>query len=305
VLFEVRITPGSWGCKSQPNPGVHMKKIAKVLTLLFVPLVLILACSGENMDEAKKVYTATKYIPGSTWKKLAGKRIYFGHQSVGYNIVDGIRNNMKGNPDIQLNVIETDKPANLNTSFFSHSAIGQNFNPKSKCDSFNNTIINNLEGNVDIAFFKFCYVDFDENTDVDKVFAEYRNVLSGLKSRYPKTVFVNITAPLTTPPTGFTAAVKRAVKQLLGRHFIRMEDNIRREEFNEKLREECVGREPLFDLAKAESTFPDGTRASFSKEGRTYRTMVPEYTDDGGHLNEPGRKFVAEQLLIFLANLSN
>jgi len=29
----------------------------------------------------------------------------------------------------------------------------------------------------------------------------------------------------------------------------------------------------------------------------------PDYTDDGGHLNERGRKIVAEQLLIFLSNL--
>ena len=29
--------------------------------------------------------------------------------------------------------------------------------------------------------------------------------------------------------------------------------------------------------------------------------MVPEYTDDSGHLNDKGRKKVAEQLLIILA----
>jgi lysophospholipase L1-like esterase len=33
--------------------------------------------------------------------------------------------------------------------------------------------------------------------------------------------------------------------------------------------------------------------------------MVPEYTDDGGHLNEKGRKRVAEQMLIILAEVAN
>jgi hypothetical protein len=31
--------------------------------------------------------------------------------------------------------------------------------------------------------------------------------------------------------------------------------------------------------------------------------MVPEYTTDGGHLNEIGRKKIAEQFLILLAKL--
>ncbi len=64
------------------------------------------------------------------------------------------------------------------------------------------------------------------------------------------------------------------------------------------------GKEPIFDIAKIESTFPDGTRSSFTKDGKTYYSMVPEYTYDGGHLNETGRKKVAEQLLILLAQLN-
>jgi len=59
----------------------------------------------------------------------------------------------------------------------------------------------------------------------------------------------------------------------------------------------------IFDLAKIESTFPDGRRASFTKDGKTYYSMVPDYTYDGGHLNELGRKIAAEQLLFLLANL--
>ncbi|MBW2608023.1 MAG: hypothetical protein JRD05_10355 [Deltaproteobacteria bacterium] len=70
------------------------------------------------------------------------------------------------------------------------------------------------------------------------------------------------------------------------------------------LRKEYDGKEPVFDIAKIESTFPNGTRCSFTKDGKTYYSMVPEYTYDSGHLNETGRKKVAEQLLILLAQLN-
>ena len=71
------------------------------------------------------------------------------------------------------------------------------------------------------------------------------------------------------------------------------------------LRKEYEGKVPLFDIAKIESTFPDGTRCSFTKDGKTYYSMVSEYTSDGGgHLNATGRKKFAEQLLILLAQLN-
>ena len=69
------------------------------------------------------------------------------------------------------------------------------------------------------------------------------------------------------------------------------------------MRKEYEGKAAFFDLARIESTFRDGRRASYSRDGRTYDCLVPEYTYDGGHLNDLGRKILAEQLLIFLANL--
>jgi hypothetical protein len=53
-----------------------------------------------------------------------------------------------------------------------------------------------------------------------------------------------------------------------------------------------------------ESTFPDGTRETFSSDEKTYYALVPEYTYDDGHLNETGRKKAAEQLLLLLVNFS-
>ena len=59
----------------------------------------------------------------------------------------------------------------------------------------------------------------------------------------------------------------------------------------------------LFDLALIEATFPDGSGNVHQKDGQSFQALVPEYTYDGGHLNEKGRRIVAEQLIIFLSNL--
>jgi len=69
------------------------------------------------------------------------------------------------------------------------------------------------------------------------------------------------------------------------------------------LRKEYEGKEPLFDIAKFESTLPDGSRTSFSENGKIYYCLASNYTTDGGHLNDLGKKVVAEQLLLFLSKL--
>jgi hypothetical protein len=64
-----------------------------------------------------------------------------------------------------------------------------------------------------------------------------------------------------------------------------------------------LDKEPVFDLAMVESTYSNGSRQKFRYKGKTYHALIPEYSHDGRHLNENGRKIVAEQLLILLANL--
>ncbi len=47
---------------------------------------------------AKTTLPSIKGVPAETWQKLSQKKIYFGHQSVGNNIIDGIKDIMKENP---------------------------------------------------------------------------------------------------------------------------------------------------------------------------------------------------------------
>ena len=244
-----------------------------------------------------------KDVPDSAWKKLSEKRIYFGHQSVGNNIMDGIRDTIKQNPQVKLNIVETSDPGRLSGPFFSHSSIGKNDEPQSKIEAFASFMQENGT-KVDMAFFKFCFVDIDSKTDVKKVFAKYKDSIKKAKSDFPGTSLLHVTVPLLRRQEGgFKAWINKLVGAG-GGGFFDDEHNVARNAFNDLLRGEYGGKEPIFDLAGIESTLPDGKRSSFEKGGRIYYSLVTDYTDDGGHLNEKGRKIVAEQLLILLATLS-
>ncbi len=260
---------------------------------------IIISCGGK-MDEKKKVFPSIKDVPEASWKKLAEKRIYFGHQSVGYNILDGMRDIMKENQQIILNIVETSNPEDFKAPIFAHSRVGKNEDPKSKCDSFADIIEKGLGNKTDFAFFKFCFVDITVGTNVEKVFNDYKSTMSALKRKYPQVVFIHFTSPLMTVQTG----IKALIKKIIGRSIDGYDENIKRNQFNEMLRKEYEGKELVFDLAQIESTFPDGTRATFNRNGKTYLRLVSDYTNDGGHLNAKARKKVAELLLILLANIS-
>lgn len=254
------------------------------------------------MDTTSKVtFPSIKDVPAESWLKLSQKKIYFGHQSVGNNILDGVRDIMKENPQVKLSIIETNDPKDFNTPVFAHSPVGKNMDPASKCHAFAEYMAGGLGQKTDIAFFKFCYIDILNSTDVDKVFAEYKKSIDLAKKSSPNGMIVHITTPLRIVQTDPRVWVKKIIGRPIGGY----DDNVKREEFNALLRKEYAEKEPVFDLAGIESTSPDGSRVTFEKDGKVFPALVPAYTNDGGHLNELGRKVVAEQFLILIASLAN
>jgi len=273
---------------------------------IFLLSTLLIGCNGGDMQEKKGSFPFIKDIPDSEWKKLSEKKIYFGHQSVGFNIIDGIKDVIKENPQIKLNIVETNDPSEFNAPLFAHSRVGKNTEPKSKIDTFANFMEKGIGEKTDIAFFKFCYVDVTAGTDIEKVFDGYKSTMARLKGIFPEMRFIHTTVPITFKPTGIKGWIRKGknlIKKIIGRPVFDYQDNVNRNRFNEMVRKEYNGKEPIFDLAKIESTFPNGTRSSFIKDGKTYYSLISDYTDDGGHLNEKGRKIVAEQLLILLVGL--
>jgi hypothetical protein len=229
--------------------------------------------------------------------RLARRMIYFGHQSVGQNLIDGVRAVLGGRGALRL--VESDDPGALSAAGWVHSRIGQNGDPQGKLRAFQSLMASGFGDRAQVAFFKLCYVDFTPSTDPDALCAQYRTTLAALVGRYPQTIFVHVTAPLTTVQDGW----KARVKALLGKPLAGAEENIRRGRYNDLLRRAYQGKEPLFDLAAAESQAADGTRATFERGGLRYEQLAPSLTDDGGHLNRSGQTRVARKLLLFLAGL--
>jgi len=131
------------------------KKISIVIMLMF--LMLVYACEGGKMHEETGQLKDDLNIQESL-KKVAGQRIYFGHQSVGYNILDGLKDVAQMNPQAHLNIIEVNDPAKLDGEpAFVHSTVGHNTDPISKLDDFSKFLDHGIGTKVDIAFvILFC-----------------------------------------------------------------------------------------------------------------------------------------------------
>ena len=260
----------------------------------------ILSCSGGEMEEKNIKYNSLNEVTKSGWARLSEKKIYFGHQSVGYNIIDGVMDWIKQYPVIKLNIVESNEAKkNIDDGVFIHSKVGKNTDPESKINEFREVLDHGVGEKVNAAMLKFCYVDIKKDTDINSIFNVYKDEVTKIKKKYPHISIIHSTVPLTQRKTGFIAFVKK----LLGRDNGSIDDNIKRNEYNKLLLEEFKGKDLIFDIAKIESTYSDGTSCSFKKDGKTYYSLIPDYTYDGGHLNETGRKIVAEKLILLMVGL--
>jgi hypothetical protein len=227
--------------------------------------------------------------------RVAQRSIYFGHQSVGTNLLDGIRQ-LAEEAGVPLRIAEARTAAEVKPGTFGHTFVAKNGDPLRKLRSFEQAM-DARPAAVDIALVKFCYIDIDAVTDAKALFASYRATIDGLHAKHPGTTFVHVTLPLTEAQSG----VKALAKRLLGRAPYGTIENVRREEYNALLRQAYAGREPLFDLARIESTAPDGTAVKVQWNGAEAPALASAYTDDGGHLNASGRLRAARELVSVLA----
>lgn len=229
--------------------------------------------------------------------KVFQKKIYFAHQSVGKNVLHGIE--LLAPDRIEQIISLQDKVVtdNLPAAFY-HSRVGSNSDLKSKIDEFSQTIEFTFDGKLDIAFVKLCYLDIVAGSDIESLFTYYKKNLAALRKNYPAITFIHFTVPLMVE----NATWKTQIKKILGQdHLWEYADNIKRNQYNRMLLNEYQGKEPLFDLAKIESTYPDGEREAFTFKGKTYYALIKDYSSDGAHLNDQGSKRVAAALLKFLA----
>lgn len=214
-------------------------------------------------------------------RRAADVPVFFGHQSVGGNVLKGVAALFEewGLPAPPLIDIEG-KAVPAEGGYVAHVHVGRNGDPLGKLVRFDEILRRGTMTEVEVALLKFCYADVKEHTDTQVLFREYQKTLSLLEHRLPDVVFLHATVPLTVDDP---------------------EDNAARMTYNSLMREVYADSGRLWDLAAIESTTLDGQRLGGTVSGHEFEALHPAYSTDGGHLNDQGARLAAAALLRLVA----
>jgi hypothetical protein len=257
-------------------------------TVFFILAVSLSACRTEKPPASGAGGGDMKVtVAADVWTRVARERVFFGHQSVGDNILRGIAE-LEADIGHQPLRVHDLAQGSVPGAALLHRHVGTNGDPLSKIRAFRETVDSEASG-LDVAALKFCFWDIRRETDVKDVFTKYEQTIAELHDRHPGVRFLHITVPLFAPDEDWRANLRR----LFGRPVPRTLDNARRQELSDLIRRRYEGREPVFDLARVEG-------APETESGVPY--LRPELTTDGGHLNAAGRRLAAEGFLRALAS---
>ena len=226
---------------------------------------------------AAAVITAVVVMPASAvtddnLRAVDSHRVLFGHQSVGWNILDGVATvyGKRGVPaPTVLAELPDDGPG------FAQVEIGANGDPTSKFRAFESAV---KQQDPQVAAMKLCFVDITAGTKARAVFAQYRATVAALQASNPQTHLVHMTVPLTTNDPA---------------------SNVVRERYNALVRS-AFGPD-VVDIARVESTRPNGSRVTGRHHGKRYYALYRGYASDDGHLNTRAGTRVAKVFLLELA----
>jgi len=250
--------------------------------------------AGERAQASEK--DGVHGLVTSELERARSARVFFSHHSVGRNLLDGAASVSAGQPGGKLEILPIESAATHAGPAWFHASGGQNQHPESKVDYFVEALGKQAELKPQLAFMKFCYVDFNPETNVDALFGYYERAIASIEREHPAIRLAHVTVPLTRHPT----ELKSRVFRLLGRSVWEDAANIKRQQFNSKLLATFTG-DAIFDLARAESTRADGTRDEYEAGGQKYYALDERYAADEGHLNERGQRELGAELIRFVA----
>ena len=274
-------------------------RVVRLLTVLVGGVVVAVAATllakERSVPEASR--DTTTLIDNDTLLRAAKTRVFFGHQSVGANIIDGVSGISQDRGLAAPVIVDVDQAAvPTEGGFFAHAHIGQNGDPIGKIDDFARRIRAGLGNQVDVAFLKLCYVDIHAGSDTDAVFQHYRETMPAVQKESPSLRLLHLPAPLTTEATPLT----RLKSTLKGRGSNpHAADNIARQRYNNLIRNAYGS--AVIDVAKFESMGPTGTPNLHQWNDHTYAALDSSYASDSGHLNGAGSRIVAAQVLARVA----
>ncbi|MGH7679791.1 MAG: hypothetical protein ACRENU_15080 [Gemmatimonadaceae bacterium] len=258
----------------------------------------LIACSGGNdapLSQSSAGEPDAGLPTAEALQRIAKRRVYFGHQSVGENVLDGLAAILQDHQNAGLRIVKTREPAAVAGPAIMHFDAGRNEYPATKNADFIKVLDARTTRDSGVALLKYCYADVTLDTDIDVLFQDYKRTMGEVKQRHPDLTIVHVTMPLTVDATG----PKAAINHLLGRPTIR-DLNLKRSRFNSLLRRE-YGQEPIFDLAMLEATRDDGSQEQAKLRGEVVYSLAPAYSSDGRHLNAGGQRRMADRLVQVLA----
>ena len=215
-------------------------------------------------------------------------KVLFCHASVGGTIMNGMvgRNGLASqNPArYYINRQENEDPVwfDRSSGIIDVSRTDWPLNG-SKSLGFDNLIRNLGYGEpsrLDVAFMKFCYIDWLPGTNVQKKWEEYRATMEALEADYPEVTFVWWTTAISTAGAGGDV----------------------RETFNNLVREYCVRNgKVLFDLADIESHDRQGNPCC---DDIGAEALYAGYAVDGAHPTGIGQTRLASAMWWLLARVA-
>lgn len=231
--------------------------------------------------------------------KVSRAKVFFGHQSVGMNVLSGVPGVYAAHHMAAPTIEQDGTRPDADGGFIGHAFIGENEKPLLKIQDFAANMGSDIGQHVHVAMMKLCYIDITSDTDVGALFATYRQTITALERDLAKVTFVHVTVPLMTEQRPLSKLKSR----LTGSSRYGPPDNVARERLNALIRREYAGGY-LFDLAAVESTTPDGSRAMGTYREQQYYRLYDGYAHDSGHLNGEGARVAATAWLRAIAQAS-
>lgn len=276
-------------------------RLAAVVALMIAGVALwVLTSRGTNKERSMTSQgSVAADITTDDLAKVSRTKVFFGHQSVGVNVLDGVPGVYAARGMAAPTIEQGGTRPGKDAGFVDHAFIGENEKPLLKIQDFDAKMRSEIGQQVDVAMMKLCYIDIMSNTDVDALFATYRETIAALERDFPKVTFVKVTVPLMTEQ----GQLSKLKSRLTGSDRYGSAENAARERLNALIRREYAG-DHLFDLAAIESTAPDGSRAIGTYKGQQYYRLYDGYASDSGHLNGEGARVAATAWLMAVAQAS-
>jgi hypothetical protein len=223
---------------------------------------------------------------------IRSARVFFGHQSIGANTVEGMASLGFGDPWVHWAFPED---ADYNGgAYFGQQMIGENRHPAGKVDAFRSFMIDDAYGGrVDMAGFKLCFQDFEADGDGDAVSnapelallqARYAATIDDVRAAYPDVVLFHVTPPL-------VAAAEWSADQ-----------NATRVALGDWQKQTYGATDVIFDLQDVESTDPS-TQQRCTALG-AWALCDANAADDHSHLSTGGKERVAKALMTMVYRIA-